>query len=817
MDINLPKSIKQPALSASTKVDSLNLKINQQLDVKVISTKLETQSLILELSQSKQSLHVQSDAPVNTKTGQSLQLLVTKLTPVTEFKIINTEPKTSETQLSPEAIKAENLKSIILKQVSPKTHQDLSSTVKNITSKNSVSTASLSTTSNIPIVTAKILAISDRSIKLQLHNFPTTAPVAYSKKLNQNILQQLNPVIKLKIAQLGLSELNTTPTSQKQLNTATTTPVLSKQQFESLNLKQGQDIQLEIKNSGKFPEFKLLVQPQLNLVKGQVISAKLVAGNSELIQLAINKNLTVNNQPKNTNDIPLSSKLVNIPPNNQENSLSTAKITAKNINDIIDPLRTVTKLSSKQENTSIVKTNNIFYTKNPPVILSKETQVIALSPKQLLPSADKNITSPPTTSINISTLKPNQQLSLEVTKTGLHPEFKILNAAPAVKSDIPQVITAKVVDIRNDKIQLQIQTPVILSGSKNQANTNNQTTTISLNKNQLTSPVIQSTQANITNLSDKNNSSLKIGQEIKLEVIKTSEQTEYRLVDNKSIEGSNQKILQAIKEALPIQQAPSEAINQIIHNIALLKGNEKIPDALKRIAREILDNIPQSKDLNNPKQLKQAISQSGLFLEAKLAQSTEQQSNQFQSDFKNLLLKFDHALKQEIASKKESNTTTNELSLVKEMQQKTESSLARIILNQLTSLPKEEGLRQVWLLDLPFIHKENTESVKIEVNRDNGGKSEDNEENWSVNITVTPPGLSTIHCKISCINKEINTRFWSDNQQVVGKIVQNLSTLKTQFEKAGITPGHMSAHKGVAKNTVSHQQITNQSLFNQEV
>ena len=150
------------------------------------------------------------------------------------------------------------------------------------------------------------------------------------------------------------------------------------------------------------------------------------------------------------------------------------------------------------------------------------------------------------------------------------------------------------------------------------------------------------------------------------------------------------------------------------------------------------------------------------------------------------------------------------------MQQKTENTLAKMILNQLASLPKEENPRQVWILDLPFLHKDNAESVKIEIDRDQQNDNDVKQQNWTVSITVTPPESGTICCKISCFDKTVNTRFWSDNPETVAKISTHLDYLKVQLEQAGIKTGHMSAHKGIPTTEIQ-QQIPSQSLFDQEV
>ena len=51
MDIKLPKSQTPPSSVATNKIDFLNLKLNQQLDVKVISSENNKQTLLLQTLQ----------------------------------------------------------------------------------------------------------------------------------------------------------------------------------------------------------------------------------------------------------------------------------------------------------------------------------------------------------------------------------------------------------------------------------------------------------------------------------------------------------------------------------------------------------------------------------------------------------------------------------------------------------------------------------------------------------------------------------------------------------------------------------------------
>jgi len=136
------------------------------------------------------------------------------------------------------------------------------------------------------------------------------------------------------------------------------------------------------------------------------------------------------------------------------------------------------------------------------------------------------------------------------------------------------------------------------------------------------------------------------------------------------------------------------------------------------------------------------------------------------------------------------------------------------VLDQLMSLPKEDNPKQLWIIDIPFIDRQQAESVRIEVQQD---KSKENEQqsgngDWSVNITITPPGLGTIHCIVSYQNDVINTFFKSQNTQTTELIKHNLNYLKNQLEESGLKTGHMDAHAGSQKIQPAHR-LSEKKLF----
>ncbi len=474
---------------------------------------------------------------------------------------------------------------------------------------------------------------------------------------------------------------------------------------------------------------------------------------------------------------------------------------------------------------SIASSQPIQVKSNFPVTTSPE-QTFQLIVSKLMPVAEFKVlgTVPEINFSNAYKLKnPNQVFNLKdlVFKQTIPSVINPVNK-PLLQNLNPLIVSAKVLDITRSQIKLQLPPNSFFTSpvsEKNQVKLPLQLPPIiTLNKNQFNYSAKAFNQLPDSKPIPVDLQRLVKGQQIKLEVVTSSNQPEFKLL---SVENNaEQKIRETFKKLLPVQQQPEVLLNQIIKNLKVISKNQTIPETLKQLAREILQTLPLSKNLQNPAELKKYIGGSGLFLESKITQLVEKSEENIKQDLKNQLLKFNYGLKQAVSlvtsdKNQEQKEIANDLNLIKDLQQKTESSLAKIILNQLSSLPKDEGIRQVWILDLPFVHKEIADSVSIEINRQQHNEEDSKPENWSVSITVTPPGMDTIHCNISCFDKTINTRFWSDTEAVVSTINNQLDYLKTQFEKVGIIPGHMSVQTGKPRTNKPNSTI-DQSLFDQK-
>ena len=877
MDIN--SLITPQALFAAGRPseNALNLKVGQQLDVKVIGADIQAAKTAIALTLGNKDITVQSNQPITLNPRQDLKIQVTQIAPVVEFKILAPELKNQAADLR-------------LKLMP--TARDAGTIRPTVTPEDGASSLELKQ----PLA-AKIVGIAGNKIQLQI--FSPQAQAA-------------------------------TETGNKQAALIT----IDKHQLSNapLNLKVGQKLDLEVAKTGAAPEFKVI--PAANA--GQAVAAKItgIVGNNIQLQIFNASGQAAGAQP---------AALVTIDKNQLGNAPSTLKI-GQNLN--LEVVKAGTAPEFK-----VIPTVNTSES-------SIEAKITGISGNKIQLQVLTNAPAKTGSAVTIertqlgnapSNLTVGQKLNLEVVKAGAAPEFNVI---PKANSSGPS-IEAKITGITGTKIQLQVFTDapdsamtidraqlsnapshlkvgqslnleIVKAGTAPEFNVLPETraggqpveakiTAIIGNKIQLqlftTTPASVKTDSLITiertQLSNAP-ADLKVGQSLNLDIVLTGNAPEFKVIAAaKPI--SEAAVTEFIKQFLPRHEAAPIFLNQLIKDLPQLLNNQSVSQALKTIAANIINNLPPKEQLVSSLGLKQAIADSGLFLEAKLPPAMDQtefikqlpqliknpsvpqslqrmaaeivqnltqkeplpdgsgveqamnpkliaeappselnpaksadaakaEDSQVEKtmdplpkadtaekalpgvaaeDFKANLLKFIQALKRELGAQDGQLPVQADLDLLKNLQNKTENTVAGIVLDQLMSLPKDDNPKQLWSIDIPFIDRQQAETVKIEIQQDKESRQQSSGGgNWSVNITITPPELGTIHCIVSYRDDVINTYFKSLSPQTTELIKHNLDYLKNQLEESGLTTGHMDAHDGAQKTQAPHP-LAGKTLFDE--
>ncbi len=504
-------------------------------------------------------------------------------------------------------------------------------------------------------------------------------------------------------------------------------------------------------------------------------------------------------------------------------------------NTAVKPMDINLPLNLNQLTTAAQSPTNLLDLKLNQIVDAKVIETQAIQNSISLSITGKTVQVQPQQPLN---LQPGQSLQLQVVKLLPALEFKIVQAAvqPASNPTLPQSADPQILKLLGPQAQAQTTAPANITLNQLPKGQTLQATVISIAENKITLQLLPAAAATITAsapvnlktltsnqlvtldakqliLPDTENagttavnkqppaafSALAVGTQITLQVVNTGKMPSFAVtLPNNPAGISEQKINDLLKQLLPIQSSPAFLLNFLSQILPVLENSPNIAESLKQLALQILASIPAQAQLGEPALLKQNIAQSGLFLESKLAELllTSKTDVNLQDDLKFRLLKLAQSLSSAISAQSAGNVNKDNLELLKEILKKADSTLAKLTLDQFNSLPNDESPKQGWILELPFFQQQLADTVKIEIQQDKNSDNERNEKNWAVSITITPPELATIHCRISCYDGAVNTRFWSDAASTVELINSHLDHLKQQFEQKGLKTGFMEAQQG---------------------
>ena len=253
------------------------------------------------------------------------------------------------------------------------------------------------------------------------------------------------------------------------------------------------------------------------------------------------------------------------------------------------------------------------------------------------------------------------------------------------------------------------------------------------------------------------------------------------------------------------QAALTQTQAQLHAELLQLSRAENIPLSLKQLANDVLPHLKSAQTEEDSAALTSASKESAS-AEAVIS-----------NDFKNDLFKLMNTIKQGLAQQRELELSKKQVEGLKHLHNKTENALAKVVLDQLHSLPKEDGNKQLWAVELPFLIDNKVETLAMEIQHDKTPNAQNQQDqHWSVNLTLAPPALGNVQCVISYQNGVINTHFKNQLPETTNLISKNLDTLKQQLQNAGLISGLMTSNNSF-KPLKSVYASMNQSLLNETV
>jgi len=259
-----------------------------------------------------------------------------------------------------------------------------------------------------------------------------------------------------------------------------------------------------------------------------------------------------------------------------------------------------------------------------------------------------------------------------------------------------------------------------------------------------------------------------------------------------------------------------------------------LPATVLQAAAQIYRDLSDSHQAATARGLQQAIRDTGLFLESKLAQLASGGSAELGTDFKAALLRLQTLLNETprptpapagaTSTPREAATTSPApplrglpvqaqaasaptlarvslaSSALDELQQQTEGSLARLQLNQLASLPDSAEPQPSWLLELPLRHESQVDLFHLRIARESSTHTDNAATGrpWVVNLAFDLPGLGPVQARVAVLDEQVSTTFWAEQDSTTQAFHSHLETLRQNLQQAGLGIGDLVCRTGQA-------------------
>lgn len=299
---------------------------------------------------------------------------------------------------------------------------------------------------------------------------------------------------------------------------------------------------------------------------------------------------------------------------------------------------------------------------------------------------------------------------------------------------------------------------------------------------------------------------LRPGQSLTLQVTQAGTPTVLRIVPETAT--GTDGINRALRQALPRQGEIQPLLDGLV---GAARAPGPLPPAVAAFANRLLSRLPDIQTLAVPGELKQALHDSGLFLEAHLARNSAAPER----DLKAMLLQLQGILRNTAVAPNRHDlpgstppTPENaDAQTVAALQHRTDAALARVVMNQIDSLPRDASATTPLVVELPLRWNDQPGMLRLQIEPDDAARHEENATpGWSVWLSFEPGDLGPVHCRLQLRGERVSAVFWAERETTAALLEENLGQLESGFRQEGLTPRRLHCRTGKPPLPATHRR-----------
>jgi len=280
-------------------------------------------------------------------------------------------------------------------------------------------------------------------------------------------------------------------------------------------------------------------------------------------------------------------------------------------------------------------------------------------------------------------------------------------------------------------------------------------------------------------------------------------------------------------KSLPQQITKNELV-QLIQNLSKIQGSEKLDNNTQKLIQQLLTSIPQRQDLDTPKAIKQAIFNSGLFLENKLLNNPVNLTQDIKANWLNFqTVTLQNPMNESAVqtSIKESVAQTSikesvaQASIKEILDLKTGEAISqaveRITSSQIRNLlesNKLDALNFPLVIELPIQDKGSTSIFQLQIDRDKETESKSTKKKkWLAKLLFDFPETGKFEARLNVEGNKVSVIFVAEDKDTDSKIRKRGRILTKQLQDKGLEVSQLdSFSKPIERqtnNTKKHSLI----------
>ncbi len=286
---------------------------------------------------------------------------------------------------------------------------------------------------------------------------------------------------------------------------------------------------------------------------------------------------------------------------------------------------------------------------------------------------------------------------------------------------------------------------------------------------------------------------LKTGERLTLLVEKGLPEPLLKILPRKQYQQSTQALA---RHALSRQQPPAEVQRQLRQ--LPVKGQTDSPPVQQavRLLRE--GGFPV--DRLEPAMVRQALQESGLFLEARLGAAQPPLPGDRKLQLLRLLQRLapeNRAPETPAKDPTQEATRHSADSLLNRLRQLVETSVARIQHHQASSLAEDEPNRTLWQFDLPLQFGDRRETLPLRILREQSAEEDTTASaTWKVDVHFDFADLGPVSARITLQGDQVSCAFRSENDDTAQRFETALPRLADRLHEMGLGVGAVTSLLG---------------------